>query len=72
VAAASGLVECIELLTNYRESVFSKKLIDIIPNAPSREVKDKYYSKLVTKLDKDANELTVSDSICAGESYLRY
>ena len=61
MAAASGLVECIELLANYRESVFSRKLIDVIPNAPSRKVKDEYYKKLVTKLDKETSELTVSD-----------
>ena len=61
MAAASGLVECIELLESYKQSVFSRKLIDVIPNAPSRKVKDEYYSKLVAKLDKDSNEVTVSD-----------
>ena len=61
MAAASGLVESIELVAKYRQSVFSRKLIDIIPNAPSRKVKNVYHSKLVTKLDKEANELTVSD-----------
>jgi len=61
IAAASGLVDSIELLSNYRRSVFSRKLIDIIPNAPSKKVKDEYYSRLVTKLDKEADKLTVSD-----------
>ena len=61
MAAASGHVATIELLENYRQSVFSRKLIDVIPNAPSKNVKHEYYSKLVTKLDKDANALTVAD-----------
>ena len=61
MAAASGLVQSLGLLSNYRESVFSRKLFDVIPNAPSKEVKDEYYSKLVTKLNKDAHELTVAD-----------
>ena len=37
-----------------------RKLIDVLPNAPSRKVKDEYYSKLVTKLDKEADKITVS------------
>ena len=61
MAAASGLVESIELVSEYKQSVFSRKLIDVIPSAPSRKVRDEYYSKLVTKLGKEANELTVSD-----------
>jgi len=61
MAAASGLVQSLELLANYRQSVFSRKLIDVIPNAPNRNVKDEYYRKLVTKLEKDANKLTVAD-----------
>ena len=61
MAAASGLVESIEVVEKYRQSVFSRKLIDVIPSAPSRKVKDEYYSKLVIKLGKKANELTVSD-----------
>ena len=61
MAASSGLEESFELLAKYRQSVFSKKLFDVLPNAPSRKVKDKYYSKLVTKLDKEADKITVSD-----------
>ena len=61
MAAASGLGESIQLLSSYKKSVFSRKLIEVIPNAPSRKVKDEYYSKLVTKLDKEADKITVSD-----------
>ena len=61
MAAASGVEESIELLAKYKQSVFSKKLFDVLPNAPSRKVKDEYYKKLVTKLDKEADKITVSD-----------
>ena len=61
MAAASGLVESIELLASYKSSVFTRKLIDVIPNAPSKKVKEEYYSKIVTKINKNANEITVAD-----------
>ena len=63
MAAASGLVEAIQLLSNYQKTIFSKKLIDILPNAPSKEVKEEYYKKIVTKLNKKPNEMTVADLI---------
>jgi len=61
MAAASGILECVELVASYKSSVFSRKLIDVIPNAPSRKIKDVYYSKIVTKINKDPNEVTVAD-----------
>ena len=38
MAAASGLVEAIQLLSNYKKTIFSKQLFDILPNAPSKTV----------------------------------
>ena len=61
MAAASGLVKAIKLLSNYRKTIFSKKLFDLLPNAPSKEVKEKYYTKIVTKLNKNPKEMTVGD-----------
>lgn len=61
MAAASGLLECIQLLSSYKSSVFTRKLIEVIPNAPNKKVREKYYSKIVAKIDKDANEITVAD-----------
>ena len=63
MAAASGLVEAIKLLSNYRKTIFSKKLFDVLPNAPSKEIKEKYYTKIVTKLNKNPKEMTVADLI---------
>ena len=61
MAAASGLSEAIQLISNYRKAIFSKKLIDVIPNAPSKEIKEKYYTMIVTKLNKSSKEMTVAD-----------
>ena len=63
MAAASGLVEAIQLLSNYKKTIFSKQLFDILPNAPSKKVKEEYYTKIVTKLNKKPNEMTVADLI---------
>ena len=63
MAAASGLIEAIQLLYSYTETIFSKKLFDVLPNAPSKEVKEKYYTRIVTKLNKNPNEMTVADLI---------
>ena len=61
MAAASGLVEAINLISNYSKIIFSKKLIDLLPNAPNKEVKEEYYTKIVTKLKTSPNNVTVAD-----------
>ena len=61
MAAASGLVEAIKLISDYSKIIFSKRLIDLLPNAPSKEVKEEYYTKIVTKLNKNPNNMTVAD-----------
>ena len=61
MAVASGLEESMQLLQNYKQSVFSRKVYDVIPNAPSIKVKNRYYKILVTKLKKKVGDLTVAD-----------
>ena len=56
---ASDSSQADELLRNYKAVVFSKKLIELLPNVFSKEVEDDY-TKLVTKI-KDPNEMTVGD-----------
>jgi len=63
MAAASGLAEAINLLSNYKRTIFSIKLIDLLPNAPSKIIKEKYYDKLVVKLNRNSKEMTVADLI---------
>ena len=61
MVVASGSSQALQLLENYKAAVFSKRLIDLLPNVPSKEVKDKYYAKVVTKIKKDHNEVTIAD-----------
>ena len=61
MVVASDNPQAMELLDNYKDAVFSKKLIDLLPNVPSKEAKEEYYSKVVTKLKLDHNEMTVAD-----------
>ena len=61
MVVASNNPQAVELLKNYKDVVFSKKLIDLLPNAPSKKVKEEYYSKVVTKINQDHNEITVAD-----------
>ena len=61
LVAASGSSKCDTLISSYKEAIFSRKLIDILPNVPSKELKEKYYMKIVSKLDKEADDITVAD-----------
>ena len=61
MVTASESSQALQLLENYKAVVFSKRLIDLLPNVPSREVKEKYYAKIITKINKDHTEITVAD-----------
>ena len=60
MAAASGLPRATELIDSYKKAIFSRKLIDLLPNSPNKDIKEKYYTKIVAKLKKD-DEITVAD-----------
>ena len=47
-----------KLLENYKTVVFSKPLLDVLPNVPSKEAKEDYYAEVVAKANKD---MTVAD-----------
>ena len=61
MVVASKSSHALKLLENYKAAVFSKRLIDLLPNVPSMEVKEIYYAKVITKIKKDHNEITVAD-----------
>ena len=63
IVIASGSNAAIGLLKSYQNGVFSKKLLDVLPSVPNREVKDAYYSKIVSKIEKDIKDITVFDLI---------
>ena len=61
MVTASGSRVAKDLLTSYQNGVFSKKLIEVLPSVPNREIKEVYYSKIVSKIKKDLDQITVSD-----------
>ena len=61
MVVASKNSRALQLLKNYKAGIFSKRLIDLLPNVPSREIKEKYYAKVIAKIEKDHTEITVAD-----------
>ena len=61
IVIASGSNVAMDLLRSYQNCVFSKKLLEVLPSIPNKEVKDAYYSVIVTKFSKDIEVITVFD-----------
>ena len=61
MVTASGSSVAKELLTKYRNAVFSKKLLEVLPSVPNKEIRDAYYSKVASKFQKDLEHIIVSD-----------
>lgn len=61
MVVASGNAQAHELLSNYKAVIFSKRLVDMLPNIPSKTEKEEYYTIIVTKVEKDIDEMTVAD-----------
>ena len=61
MVAASDNMNATSLIERYKNAIFKKKLKDILPDAPGKEVKEAYYTKIVSKVDKDPNDITVED-----------
>ena len=57
---ASDDAQAVELLSNYKAVVFSKKMIELLPSAFSKEVEEDY-TKLVTKIKRDPKKMTVGE-----------
>jgi len=61
MAVSSDIKQADMLLERYKNAIFKKKLKDVLPNAPSIQIKEEYYTKVVSKLNKDPNDVTVQD-----------
>jgi len=61
LAAASGSAIAKRILSNYKEVIFSYKLREVLPITPSKQISDEFYDKIVSKLDQDADKITVAD-----------
>ena len=63
LVVASGSTAAQDIVDKYKAAVYSKKLIEILQNAPSKEIRDAYFTKIVSKVDKNPEEVTVADLI---------
>ena len=61
VASRSSTAQ--DIVDKYKETVYSKKLIDVLPDAPNKEIRDAYFTKVVSKVGKNSDEITVEDLI---------
>jgi len=61
LVTASGSVAARSLLLGYKNYILPKKLIDVLPSAPSIQIKKEYFAKIVSKLNKEAHDITVAD-----------
>ena len=60
MALASGLPQAMELLRNYKDAIFPKKLLDVLPDTPKYEDKDTYYRMVVSKTNQQG-DMTIGD-----------
>ena len=60
---ASGSSTAQDIVNKYKEIIYSKKLIDVLPMAPSKEIRDAYFVKIVSIVGKSSDEIMVSDLI---------
>ena len=61
IVVASESPLALELLNNYKSAIFSRKLVDVLPHFPGKEMKKKQHTKVVSKVKKDPKEMTVDD-----------
>ena len=60
---ASHLPAATELIRQYKEEVFSRKLIEVLQQLPSCDSSSNYYTKAKEKWNKDLNDVTVNDLV---------
>ena len=63
LVAASGSSTAQDIVKKYKEAVYSKKLKEVLPKAPSKKIRDAYFTKIVSKVGKSFDKITVSDLI---------
>ena len=63
MASASHLVTASELIQQYRDEVFSRKIIEVLQYIPSNEISDNYYTKVKEKWDINLDDLMVKDLV---------
>ena len=61
MVTASDNTSAKNLIKNYKDAIFKKKLEEILPDVPGKDIKEAYYIKVVSKVDKDPHDITVAD-----------
>ena len=61
MVTASGIQPAVKLINDYKKSVYGKKLKDVLPDMLNVKLKEEYYTKIVSKLEKNPDEITVAD-----------
>ena len=63
MAQASLLDAATKLIQEYKDEVYSRKLIDVLPQLPDLNISDTDYTKVKEKWKKDLNDITVYDLV---------
>ena len=63
MAQASLLDAATKLIQQYKDEVFSRKLIDVLPQLPNLNISDTDYTKVKERWNKDLNDVTVNDLV---------
>ena len=63
MARASHLDAASKLIQQYRDEVFSRKVMEVLQQIPNPKISDKYYTKVKEKWNKNLDELTVNDVV---------
>ena len=63
MARASHLPAATKLIRQYKEEVFSRKLIEVLQQLPSCNSSSNYYTKAKEKWNKNLNDVTVNDLV---------
>ena len=61
MAHASGIQDSVRLLCDYKQSVFSRKVIEVLPGAPFEREWTEYYCNLYVKFKANFSVVTVHD-----------
>ena len=62
LVVASGSSTAYDIVKSYKETVYSKKLVDVLPHVPNKKISDAYFTKIISKVGKDS-EITVGDLV---------
>ena len=63
MVVASGSSLALLILNNYKSVTFAKRLIDVLPDLPNKELKGQYYTKVASKINVNPDEMTVGDLV---------